>query len=90
VNALGRKSDLCTPHPVYLALGKTSDSRRDNYRELFRPCLDDAVLQDIRSSLNSGMVLGSDRFKREIETLTGRRVRPKKRGRPRGWRKEWK
>jgi hypothetical protein len=31
--------------------------------------------------------LGNGRFKEEIETLTGRRVIEKKRGRPLGW---WK
>jgi len=34
------------------------------------------------------MAVGNDRFKEEIETLTGRRLKTKKRGRPVGWRKE--
>jgi putative transposase len=34
------------------------------------------------------LALGNDRFKEEIEALTGRRVKEKKRGRPVGWRKE--
>jgi len=41
-----------------------------------------------RILLNKGMALGSDRFKEEIEALTGRRLSPKKVGRPVGWRKE--
>ena len=32
INALGVKSDLQTPHPEYLALGKTKDDRLKNYR----------------------------------------------------------
>jgi len=35
----------------------------------------------------SGMIVGNDRFREEIEALTGRRVKEKKRGRPFGWRK---
>jgi len=33
------------------------------------------------------MAVGKDRFKEEIETLTGRRLKSKKRGRLAGWRK---
>jgi len=36
----------------------------------------------------NGLAVGNDRFKEEIETLTGRRLKTKKRGRPVGWRKE--
>jgi putative transposase len=88
INAQGEKSDLCTPHPVYLALGKKNTARRNNYKELFRHHLDGELLKNIRTNLNSGMVVGNDLFKKEIKTLTGRRVQPKKRGRPLGWRKE--
>ncbi|PLX51120.1 MAG: transposase, partial [Desulfobulbaceae bacterium] len=35
-----------------------------------------------------GMAVGNDLFKEQIERLTGRRMRPKKRGRPVGWRKK--
>jgi len=35
-----------------------------------------------------GMAVGSDRFKDELETMTGRRLKAKKRGRPAGCRKE--
>jgi len=38
------------------------------------------------------MAVGSDRFKKEIVALTGRRLQSKKRGRRVGWRKNnaWK
>ena len=35
-----------------------------------------------------GMAIGHDRFKDEIEVLTGRRLKAKKVGRPIGWRKK--
>jgi putative transposase len=34
------------------------------------------------------MALGSERFKAEVESLTGRRMATKKMGQPVGWRKE--
>ena len=88
VNALGRRSDLCTPHSVYLALGVNAAERRKNYRVLFERHVEGEFLAETRANTNKGLALGNDRFKEEIETLTGRRVKAKKRGRPVGWRKE--
>ena len=87
INAHGKVSDLCTPHPEYLALGIEPLERRENYRALFVHHVDDELLEEIRTNTNKGMAVGNDRFKEEIETLTGRRLRAKKRGRPSGWRK---
>ena len=88
VNGLGPKSVLCKPHPVYLALGVNAAERRKNYRALFEQHVVGELLAEIRANTNKGLALGSDRFKNEIEALTGRRVKAKKRGRPVGWRKE--
>ncbi|MEA1934402.1 MAG: transposase [Thermodesulfobacteriota bacterium] len=87
INALGKVSDLCTPHPEYLALGVEPLECRENYRALFVHHVDNELLEEIRTNTNKGMAIGNDRFKEEIETLTGRRLRAKKRGRPSGWRK---
>ena len=70
INALGKVSNLCTPHPEYLELGL------------------DLMDDSISILRNKGLAVGHDRFKDEIELLTGRRVKAKKRGRPLGWRKE--
>ena len=40
------------------------------------------VLADIRSTIKNGMALGNDRFKQEIETLTGRLQHKEQRGQP--------
>jgi putative transposase len=88
VNGLGKVSDLCTPHQEYLSLGSDSGERQRNYRELFVHHVDGKLLEEIRTSTRKGMAIGNDRFKEEIEALTGRRLRSKKRGRPVGWRKE--
>ena len=87
INALGKASDLCTPHPEYMMLGSDTKERCNKYQALFEYHINDREIELIRSATNKGMVVGNDRFRKEIETLTGRRVREKKRGRPIGWRK---
>ena len=57
-----------------------------NYRTLFSHHVEGDLLEEIRSSANKGMAFGYDRFKDVIEVLTGRRLKPKKVGRPVGWR----
>jgi putative transposase len=88
VNALGKASDLCTSHREYLSLGRDPLERQKHYRALFLHHVEGELLQEIRQNTNKGMAVGSDRFKEEIEALTGRRMQSKKRGRPVGWRKE--
>ena len=82
-HALGKSDPLLTDHAVYLALGRTNEERHEAYRELFHDPLDPARLQGLRESLNQCRVLGSERFKDEIEAALLRRVRPGKVGRPR-------
>ena len=87
INALGKESELCTPHTEYLQLGRTKKNRMKNYRSLFLHHVDDQLLEEIRQSTNKGMALGNERFKDELERLTGRRQSPLKVGRRIGWRK---
>jgi putative transposase len=44
------------------------------YRELFLAYFDQSLLSEIRTAVNKGMALESDRFKQDVERLTGRRV----------------
>jgi len=80
-NAMGKVSDLITPHPEYLSLGATDAVRQQAYRELFRYHLDDGRLDDIRSSVSKGLALGNERFKLQIEANYQRRVTALKVGR---------
>lgn len=86
-NALGIFSNLGTYHQDYLLLGKTGKERKKAYRHLFKHDVESELLTDIRTSTQKGLAIGNDRFKKEIEKLTGRRMRTQKRGRPVGWRK---
>ncbi|WP_339723373.1 transposase [uncultured Paraglaciecola sp.] len=87
INALGKISELSTHHMLYQALGKNAKDRQAAYRALFPQHLEDKLLEDIRLAINKGMAIGNQRFKAQIEELTGRRMTPKKVGRRIGWRK---
>lgn len=86
-NGLGVSSDLQTPHELYLSLGRTKEERCNTYRDIFQYQVDDKLLEDIRLTANKGLALGSDRFKEQIELLSGQRQTEVKRGRKKGWRK---
>jgi len=40
---------------------------------MFQYQVDDKLLEDIRLTANKGLALGSDRFKEQIELLSGQR-----------------
>ncbi|HUW25172.1 MAG TPA: transposase [Gallionella sp.] len=82
-NALAQASSIITPHPLYLALGKTDEERQSAYRALFRTQLDGEAINDIRLALNQSQPLGNERFYQHIEKMTGQRREGKPRGRPR-------
>ena len=81
INGLRNLSELCTPHAEYLRLGLSEVERMENYRALFAHHVEEKLLDEIRVGVNTGMAIGCDRFKDEIEQLTGRRVKPNKAGR---------
>jgi len=79
-NALGKSIALHTAHPVYLLLGEAAQARERAYRALFEAHVDVNANALIREATNKGLAVGSDRFKAEIERLSGLRVTEKKRG----------
>jgi putative transposase len=72
-NSVGRKISLITPHREYLSLGTTDNARQLAYRKLFKGQMTDKDIKDIRHSINTGWVLGSERFKKKIEHKLGRK-----------------
>jgi putative transposase len=77
-NGLGEQINMWSPHYIYQRLGKTIEEQAKAYSELFVGHLDTEMLGTIRDATNQGMVLGNDRFKKEVEQLSGRRVTPLK------------
>ncbi|MGD9602285.1 MAG: transposase [Gammaproteobacteria bacterium] len=80
-NGLGRRSELRTPHAMYLALGSDETTRLAAYRELFDAPINTHLVEAIRAATNKGLAFGNDPFKDEIEKLCARRVRPMSTGR---------
>ncbi len=79
-HAFGLAARMWQPHPEYLALGQSSTKRMSAYRQLFEHELIEDVITDIRLALNTGLALGNERFRREVEQLTGQRQYHLKRG----------
>jgi putative transposase len=75
------QSSLILDHELYMRLGASSEARARAYGALMREPLEEAALSQICVAARQGGVLGSDRFKDQIEIHLGHRVRPAKRGR---------
>ena len=83
-HAFGQADPIVTPHPLYLALGRSQEGRQSAYRALFRSQLDEAALADIRLAIAQGQPLGNDRFREAVCAATGVRQLLPRRGRPAG------
>ena len=81
-NARARPDPVVSPHPLYLALGRTSMERCRYYRSLFPKQLEPAQLGLIRTALQSGTPLGDDRFRCKVEIRLGSSTGYARRGRP--------
>lgn len=82
-NAFGRRDDLVTPHPLYLALGPTAPVRHAAYRDLVAEAVTAEETDTIRLTLQRQHALGSARFQAAIEAQLQRRAGPGRIGRPR-------
>lgn len=82
-NAHGEANPLIQHHALYTALGRTSNERLSSYRDLFRYKMDPGMVDELREATNGNFCFGTDRFKKEVELMLGRRARPGKSGRPR-------
>jgi len=73
---------MWTPHAEYSALGLNTTLRQEVYREHFKEEPGVHILKDIRLSVNTGFVFGSDVFRKQLERESGYRQSFLKRGRP--------
>ena len=85
-NALGQPRRLITMHPLFMQLGDTPAERHQRYRQFVAEGLPAHEHEAIRSHVRQGRVLGSRDFQAWVESATGRRAQPLRRGRPR---KKW-
>ena len=83
VNALGKRSNLIRPHPLYHSLGNTTTARTRAYGKSIRGYHGGNQIDEIRFAMNHELVLGGENFKDEVEQKLNRQARPLKPGRPR-------
>jgi len=79
-NAEGAVDDVIAPHPIYLSQGNSSAVRAHAYRSLLEQHLSSQDIQAIREATETGVVLGNDRFKKQVEVVLNRRVDRKPHG----------
>ena len=79
-NALGKADHLVVVHDIYQALGTDVEERYKNYRTLFQHHIDEKELDEIRKAVDKAWVLGNDKFRTQIESLTKRQAAPKAKG----------
>lgn len=80
--ALGAPDSVITPHPVVQALGGTLHERQLTYRAFVMQAIDPEETDAVRRHLQHQHIYGPGRFRRAIETQLGRKVGPRKIGRP--------
>jgi putative transposase len=80
---MGNRTDaFLTDYREYRSLGSCEGERRAAFASLFARPLEERVLNEIRTAINTDSALGSHEFMNEAEAKLGRSVRPPKRGRP--------
>ena len=79
-NALGQFNQLIQPHLLYKSLGGNVSLRAQNYLSLFDKKIPEYTLLQIREATNKAWVLGSEKFKQQIENKISRPASPRKRG----------
>ncbi|WP_198262624.1 transposase [sulfur-oxidizing endosymbiont of Gigantopelta aegis] len=79
-NAMGKAIKLINPHSCYQGLGNNEKNRQESYQSLFKQIIPDFQLQEIRDATNKAWVLGSKKFKKQIEDQTGRCTSPSRHG----------
>lgn len=73
-NALGERSTLLTPHPLYVAMGEGAEDRLKAYRALFGSDLDVDEIGAIRKALMGGRALGSPSHSWALHAAVGMRL----------------
>ena len=68
--------------PCYLALGTNTEERRLRYSEFLRTAIPEGEWRLIREAVQRGQLTGTDRFVAQVETILGKRIENRCRGRP--------
>lgn len=82
-NALGERNSILHCHEEYLSLGNSTRVRQQAYRKFFEMEIDEDESELIQQALHSGTPVGSEKFRQDIEKITGNKAGHYRRGRPR-------
>lgn len=80
---VGAQPKWFQPHPDYWQCGNTPFDRQANYRQLLFEGLPKRINDQIEACLRGQWAMGEAPFLETLEKITGRRVSPAARGRPR-------
>jgi hypothetical protein len=67
---MGAPVKFWTPNDQYLSLGKNKAERQQAWREGVKDALDTDTIARIRHCANTGLVLGTEKFRVQVATLT--------------------
>ncbi len=68
-HAFGKRVRFWSPHSLYKALGATRARQQANYRALVGNALTIEAIAKIRHCANKGLVLGTEIFRAQVETM---------------------
>jgi len=68
-HALGRGASIWSPHVLYESLGNSPVERQKAYRNQMSRALGVEAISKIRHCVNTGLVLGTEAFRAEVEKL---------------------
>ena len=68
-HAYGVRARLWSPHCLYLNLAKKEKQREHKWRALINETLDIEVLSKVRHCANTGLVLGTESFRDQVQRL---------------------
>lgn len=80
---LSDRFDWVDLDPCYQGLGASSETRAMRYKEFVHSAIPVGEWDLIREALQRGQLTGTQRFTLDVERLIGRRIEPRKQGRPR-------
>ncbi len=69
-HGLGASVKFWTPNDLYLSLGKAQDARQRAWREVIGEVLDMDTIARIRHCANTGLTLGTEKFRAQVDALT--------------------
>ena len=79
-NGAGKVIELITEHDLYTRLGANPKYKQAQYRALFERGIPPYTLEEIKTVTDKMWVLGNDKFKQQVEEMSGRRASPLPKG----------